>query len=126
MTMDTQRRQLYQNLYARIGRTPLIEYEGEVPRGNRIFIKRECDNPFGSHYDRVYLALFRHYEEEGRIKPGDTVLETTSGSAGISFAGIGKFLGYQCRVAIPAGGEKARVTALEGEGAEIIFTDRAK
>ena len=57
-------------------------------------MKRECDNPFGSHYDMVYLALYRHYEESGKIRPGDKVLETTSGAAGVSFAGIGKELGF--------------------------------
>jgi len=85
---------------------------GEVANGNRIWIKRECDNPFGSHYDRVYIALFRHYEELDKIKPGDKVLETTSGAAGVSFAGLGKILGYDCYVALPAGGEKAREKAI--------------
>lgn len=124
--MDKQRQGIYQELHEIIGKTSLVEYTGEVPNRNKIWIKRECDNPFGSHYDRIYLALFRHYEEGGRIKQGDKVLETTSGSAGVSFAGIGKFLGYDCTVAIPAGGEKARVRAIEEQGAEIIFTDEKR
>src|SRR3989338_4482497 len=124
--MNEQRQKLYQELDEKIGKTPLVEYDGEVPNGNKIWIKRECDNPFGSHYDRVYLALFRHYEEQERIKTGDHVLETTSGSAGVSFAGIGKLLGYNCTVAIPAAGEKARVQAIKEQGAEIIFTDELR
>lgn len=124
--MNMQRKQLYERLQERIGKTPLVEYEGEIPNGNKIWIKRECDNPFGSHYDRVYLTLFQHYEERGRIKPRDKVLETTSGSAGISFAGIGKLLGYNCTVAIPAGGEQARVQAIREQDAEIIFTDESR
>ena len=124
--MNEQRQKLYQELDEKIGKTPLVEYDGEVPNGNKIWIKRECDNPFGSHYDRVYLALFRHYEEQERIKPGNKVLETTSGSAGVSFAGIGKILGYHCTVAIPAAGEKARVQAIREQGAEIIFTDELR
>ena len=124
--MNEQRQKLYPELDEKIGKTPLVEYTGEVPNGNKIWIKRECDNPFGSHYDRVYLALFEHYEKFGKIKQGDCVLETTSGSAGVSFAGIGKVLGYRCTVAIPAGGEKARVQAIKEQGAEIIFTDELR
>jgi cysteine synthase len=107
---------------SQIGNTPLIEFNRHVPNQNRIWIKLECENPFGSHYDRVYLELFRHFERQGLLKPGDTVIETTSGSAGVSFAGIGRLLGYKCLVAIPEGGEKAREDAIKREGAELIFT----
>lgn len=110
--MITKKRQkLYEKLESKIGNTPLINYEGKIPNGNKIFIKMESENPFGSHYDRVFLRLFKKYESEGKIKPGDKVIETSSGSAGISFAGIGKILGYDCYVAMPAGGEKAREEA---------------
>jgi len=111
--MDSNRIRLYDDLEKQIGNTPLVQYVGEVPNRNSIWIKRECDNPFGSHYDRVYLKLFRHYEEQERIKPEDGVFETTSGSAGVSFAGLGKALGYDCFVAMPAGGEKAREKAIK-------------
>ncbi|MFH1133081.1 MAG: pyridoxal-phosphate dependent enzyme [Nanoarchaeota archaeon] len=110
--MDPQRTQAYEELEGRIGNTPLVRFEGRIPNGNSIWIKRECDNPFGSHYDRVYLALFRHSEELGKIQPGAKVIETTSGAAGASFAGIGKLLGYECFVALPAGGERAREEAI--------------
>ncbi|RLE39350.1 hypothetical protein DRJ17_01355 [Candidatus Woesearchaeota archaeon] len=102
-------------LEVEIGRTPLIRYKGRVPNKNKIWIKRECDNPFGSHYDRVYLKLFKHCEEQGKIYPGDKVIETTSGAAGVSFAGIGRLLGYDCYVALPAGGEKAREEAIKSQ-----------
>lgn len=105
-----------------IGNTPLIRFSGEVPNNNRIYLKLECDNPFGSHYDRVYLKLFKHFEEQGLLRPGATVLETTSGSAGVSFAGIGALLGYRCLVAIPEGGEKAREDAIRRAGGELLFT----
>ena len=111
--LSTERERLYDDMARRIGCTPLVRYAGSVPNGNTIWIKRECDNPFGSHYDRVYIALFRHYESIGKIKPGDKVLETTSGSAGVSFAAIGKLLGYDCYIAMPAGGEKARIEAIK-------------
>lgn len=110
--MQRSREELYSKLEAKIGNTPLIEYPLRLPNGNRLFVKRECDNPFGSHYDRAYLRLFKEFEAAGKIKPGDKVLETTSGSAGVSFAGVGKLLGFDCHVAIPAGGEKARERAI--------------
>ena len=75
--MTEQRTDVYAELRIRIGHTPLVLYQGIVPNNNQIWIKRECDNLFGSHYDRVYLALFQHYELSGRIKPGDKVLETS-------------------------------------------------
>jgi cysteine synthase len=122
--MDQARKSLYAKLESKIGNTPLIKYTGDVSNNNSIYLKLECDNPFESHYDRVYLALFKHYEEEGKIKPGDKVLETTSGSAGVSFAGIGKYLGYACFVALPKGGEKARENAIIEQGAELILTNK--
>jgi len=110
--MNKLRTQAYEDLQSRIGNTPLDKYEGLVPNGNAIWIKGEFANPFGSHYDRVYLELFRQFEESGEIIPGSKVYETSSGSAGVSFAGIGKLLGYECFVALPAGGEKSRETAI--------------
>lgn len=125
MAIMDDRLKLYDNLKSQIGNTPLVNYQGEIPNGNTILIKRECDNPFGSHYDRVYLALFKHFEQAGKITPGDKVLETTSGSAGVSFAGIGALLGYDCYVALPASGEKAREEAIVNQlrdSNHLIFT----
>ncbi len=85
-------------------------------------IKRECDNHFGSHYDRVYVALFKHFEEAQKIKPGDKILETTSGTAGYSFAGIGRVLGYNCHVVIPKGVDNAIIRLIQGEEATLYFT----
>lgn len=118
--MNPQRQKLYQKLEERIGNTSLVKYKGTVPNRNNIWIKRECDNPYGSHYDRVYIALFRDFEERGKIKSGSNVLETTSGTAGISFAGIGKELRFNCYVALYTGGEKAREKAIK----ELISEDR--
>lgn len=121
--LDQDRKKLYAELGGVIGRTPLVKYKGEVPNGNTLHIKRECDNPFGSHYDRVYLALFRWWEENKGLKPETNMLETTSGSAGVSFAGIGKRLGYNCYVMIPAGDHlKKRREAVKAQGAKLIVT----
>ena len=68
MVFTQDRMDVYQNLESEIGKTPLKKYNGVVPNRNRIWIKRECDNPFGSHYDRVYMALFKQFEEAGKIR----------------------------------------------------------
>ena len=110
-------------LFEKIGNTPLRVLDVNTG-GNRIFLKEECANPFGSHYDRVYPVLYQRYEELGILQPGMTVLETTSGSAGVSFAGIGRLLGYKCIVAMPEGTENAREEAIRAEGADIILTPK--
>ena len=121
--LSQERKEKYRELESRIGNTPLIRYVGDVPNGNTVWIKRECDNPFGSHYDRVYLALYRHWEENRGLEPGMKVLETTSGSAGVSFAGIGRELGYTCYVMIPEGPQlQKRREAIEEQGARLILT----
>jgi len=122
MALTPTRVALYNNLEQTIGNTPLVLYQGNVPNQNKIVIKRECDNPFGSHYDRVYLELFRHFEENKGLQPGSKVLETTSGTAGASFAGIGSMLGYECHVAVPVGVDKAIIRAIKEQGAILYRT----
>jgi len=123
LELPKRRLELYDALGEEIGKTPLVEYNGEIHGGNRLWIKREADNPFGSHYDRVFLALFRYREDKGDIEPGQSVLETTSGMAGISFAVIGKRLGYNCIVMLPEGEHlDRRARAIEEQGAMLIRT----
>ncbi|MBS3119439.1 pyridoxal-phosphate dependent enzyme [Candidatus Woesearchaeota archaeon] len=124
--LGSERAGLYLRLRRLIRPTTVEIYEGPVPNDNEIHIIRLDRKPFGSHYDDVYLSLFLEFEGTGQIVPGDKVLETTSGSAGVSFAGIGRELGYRCIVAIPAGGEQARVDAIKAQGAEVILTDAEK
>ena len=125
--LTKERESLYESLAEKIGNTPLIQYAGEVPNNNKVFLKLECENQFGhNHYDRVYLKLFHEKELLGLIHPGDNVFETSTGSAGISFAAIGRELGYKCHVATPAGGEKAREQAVVDQGAQIYLTPKDK
>ncbi len=124
--MNEQRKQLYKDLEERTLNTPLEKYEGDLPNNNRLWIKNLTDSAFGSHYDLPYIKLFEHYEELGKIKPGDKIFESTSGSAGISAANIARALGYECHIAIPEGGEQARVEAIKNAGAHIHLTDANK
>lgn len=111
--MNTKRIFIYNQLSSQIGNTPLLRFSSLLPNNNQLLVKLECENPWAyNHYVRVYLALFKYYEELGQIKPGQRVYDFTSGTAGIAMAAIGIQLGYQCEVALPAGGEKAREQAI--------------
>lgn len=121
--MNEERLKKYTELSSRIGKTRLDRYPFTTPNNNTIWIKRECDNPYGSHYDRVYLAIFRHLEAGNQLQPGMNVLETSSGSAGISFAGIGRELGYNCYVMIPEDEiKRKRIEEIRNQGGVVIPT----
>ncbi len=95
-----------------------IEFEG-----NTYHFKLDYKLPYGEcHYSRVFLKLIYLKECLGLIKPGDVLLETTSGSGGRAAAAVATALGYQIKIAVPAGGEKARERAIEAAGAELILT----
>src|SRR3989344_1658302 len=118
--MNSDREELYRELRSQIGNTPLVVIfvpEGD-PRRNTIIAKLESEAKWGGHYDRVYPALFREYEINGRIVPGETrILENSTGNAGISTAAVGRFLGYNdVHLTLPAHTDKARIGAIEEHG----------
>ncbi|MBU1118856.1 pyridoxal-phosphate dependent enzyme [Patescibacteria group bacterium] len=123
--MNELRQLKYRALEKRIGNVPLIPYEGQVPNNCTILLNAVCQNPFGSHYDYVYLALFKHFEEQGLITPGDTVLETSSGTAAISFVMIGNFLGYHCHIVVPKGIDAVVINQLKHNAKKVEFTPEA-
>lgn len=95
-----------------------IEFEG-----NTYHFKLDYKLPYGEcHYSRVFLKLIYLKECLGIIQPGDVLLETTSGSGGRAAAAVATALGYQIKIAVPAGGEKARERAIEKAGAELFLT----
>lgn len=100
--------------------SPIVTIEFE---GNTYHFKLDYKLPYGEcHYSRVFLKLIYLKECLGLIKPGDVLLETTSGSGGRAAAAVATALGYRIKIAVPAGGEKARERAIEEAGAEVIFT----
>ena len=85
----------YEDIVAAIGNTPLVELRRLSPKpGVRIWAKMESFNPTGSVKDRVARALIEDAEEKGLIRPGQTILEPTSGNTGIALAMIGRRKGY--------------------------------
>ena len=118
--MNKQRLELYAELEKRIGNTSLEMYEGFVPNNNRIWLKLECKNPGKSHYTRANLALIRHNEEKGLIKPGQNLLETTSGTNGGDFSFVATESGYKPYVVIPEGTDKSIIDWIIECGGTIL------
>jgi cysteine synthase B len=107
-----------------IGRTPLVELPRLRPAGGaRLWAKLEQANPTGSVKDRVALAMIEAAEREGALRPGQTILEPTSGNTGISLAMIARVKGYGLRAVMPQSATPERVQLLRMYGAEIVFSD---
>jgi len=108
---------------AAIGNTPLVELKRLSPKpGVRIWAKLESHNPTGSVKDRVARALIEDAEEKGLIRPGQTILEPTSGNTGISLAMICRRKGYPLKVVMPDNVTPERTQLLRMYGAEIVYS----
>ena len=85
-----------------IGQTPMVELKHLSPKPDvRLFAKLEGANPTGSIKDRIVKHMLQHAERDGRIVPGDTVIEASTGNTGIALAMIGKAMGYRARIVMP-------------------------
>jgi|Marorgknorr_s2lv_1036017.scaffolds.fasta_scaffold23616_2 cysteine synthase len=110
-----------------IGDTPLVDVSVLSPvEGVRIYAKLEGSNPSGSVKDRVAKFMVEAAERNGLLKPGDTIIEPTSGNTGVSLAMIARARGYNLKVVMPAGVTQERIDLLIAYGAEIIFSDADK
>lgn len=105
-----------------IGNTPLLRLERIWPAGN-LFAKAEWENPGQSAKDRPAWQIIRRAERAGKLKPGITLLDATSGNTGIAYAMIGAARGYRVCLCIPASVTPARIKVLKAYGAELILTD---
>ncbi len=107
-----------------IGCTPIVELKSFAPRdGVHIYAKLEGQNPTGSVKDRIAKAMIEDAENSGSLKPGDTILEPTSGNTGIGLALISKIKGYKIVCIMPENVSPERSTLLRSLGAEIIYSD---
>jgi cysteine synthase A len=105
-----------------IGATPLVRLQRLAPPGTEILGKLEARNPAGSVKDRIALAMVEAAEREGRIKPGDTLVEPTSGNTGIGLAMVCARKGYRLVLTMPEDMSIERRRLLERFGAELILT----
>ena len=106
-----------------IGGTPLVRLNRVVQEGwGEVVAKVESMNPAGSVKDRIALSMIEAAEREGKLKPGDTIVEPTSGNTGIGLAMVAAVKGYHLIVAMPEDMSLARRDLLARYGAEIVLT----
>ena len=120
----------YPTLEDVIGKTPLARLQ-RIPgadndaRGNVILAKLEGNNPAGSVKDRPAISMIRRAEERGQIKPGDTLIEATSGNTGIALAMAAAIRGYRMVLIMPEDLSIERAQTMKAFGAELILTPKS-
>lgn len=120
---------IYKNVQELIGKTPLMEIENIAKTEGlkaTVLVKLELFNPAGSVKDRVALHMIEDAEAKGKIKPGATIIEPTSGNTGIGLAAIAASKGYRAIFTMPETMSVERQKLLLGYGAEIVLTDGSK
>ena len=116
----------YSTLDDFVGNTPLVRLKRLPGRtSNVVLAKLEGNNPAGSVKDRPALSMIVHAEQRGEIKPGDTLIEATSGNTGISLAMIAAVRGYRCLLVMPEDMSMERRYLLKAYGAEIVLNPSA-
>ena len=120
---------IYENVTELIGKTPLMEVknlEKELGLRARVLVKLEYFNPAGSVKDRVALSMIEEAERTGRIRPGATIIEPTSGNTGIGLASAAASKGYKAVFVMPETMSIERRKLLLGYGAKIVLTEETK
>jgi cysteine synthase len=106
-----------------IGNTPVVDVSNLSPNPDvRILAKLEMQNPFGSVKDRIGKAMIEAAEKDGRLQPGQTILEPSSGNTGIALAAIARLKGYPIKILLPESVSIERRQMLQIMGAEVILT----
>ncbi len=107
-----------------IGRTPLVRLRRLYDGPNMVLCKLEGNNPAGSVKDRPAYWMIRYAEESGRIKPGDTLIEATSGNTGIALAMVAGTKGYRMIIIMPEHMSAERRAVMKAFGAELVLTSK--
>jgi cysteine synthase B len=115
----------YPTVESTIGNTPLVRLQ-RLPgdTGNRVLLKLEGNNPAGSVKDRPALSMIRHAEARGEIRPGDTLIEATSGNTGIALAMVAAIRGYRMVLIMPEHMSVERRAVMKAYGAQIILVSQ--
>ena len=117
---------MYRTLASTVGNTPLVRLQ-RIPgaMSNAILGKLEGNNPAGSVKDRPALSMIEEAEKRGDIKPGDTLLEATSGNTGIALAMVAAMKGYRMILVMPDNQSLERRQSMRAFGAELVLTPKA-
>ena len=121
---DSNRRQ-GSTLLDSIGRTPLVRLQRVTPAGVQILAKVEWYGPTGSVKDRIYAHMIERAEARGELRPGMTIIECTTGNAGIACSAVAAIKGYRCTIVMPEGMSLERKRMIQGYGAELVLTPGA-
>ncbi|HWJ96240.1 MAG TPA: pyridoxal-phosphate dependent enzyme, partial [Telluria sp.] len=119
----------YKTIEDTIGNTPLVQLVrlpgAEIKERNNVILgKLEGNNPAGSVKDRAAISMLRGAEERGQIKPGDTLIEATSGNTGIALAMAAAIRGYKMVLIMPDNLSVERRQSMAAYGAQIILTPK--
>jgi len=115
----------FPTIEACVGNTPLVRLQRlTAGRNNRILVKLEGNNPAGSVKDRPALGMIRGAEARGEIRPGDTLIEATSGNTGIALAMVAAIKGYRMILIMPDHMTEERKAAMAAYGAELVMVSR--
>jgi cysteine synthase B len=116
---------MYKTLEDFVGNTPLVKLQ-RIPgkTSNTILLKLEGNNPAGSVKDRPALAMIKRAEERGEIRPGDTLIEATSGNTGIALAMAAAMRGYKMVLVMPENQSIERRQTMKAFGAELVLTPK--
>ena len=120
---------IYEGTLELIGHTPLVEFkhiEKKFGLEARLLAKLEYFNPAGSVKDRIAKEMIEQAEKDGKLKPGSTIIEPTSGNTGIGLAAIAAAKGYRIILTMPETMSVERRNILKAYGAEIVLTEGAK
>ena len=120
---------IYTSMEQLIGNTPLLELthiEQDLGLKAKVLAKLEYLNPAGSVKDRVGLAMILDAEEQGRLKPGGTIIEPTSGNTGIGLAAVAAARGYRAIIVMPDSMSMERRLLMTAYGAELVLTEGIK
>ena len=117
---------VFNNVLNLIGHTPLVELHS-LTKGiqAKVLVKLESMNPGGSVKDRIGIAMVEEAEKSGRIKPGDTIIEPTSGNTGIGLALAARLKGYKCLFVMTDKASQERVRYLKALGADVLIVSSA-
>ncbi|MDP2958498.1 MAG: pyridoxal-phosphate dependent enzyme [Longimicrobiales bacterium] len=112
-----------ENVLRLVGDTPLVRLNRlPSPGSATVLVKLEARNPGGSVKDRIALAMIEEAEAQGKLKPGDTIVEPTSGNTGVGLAMVAAVKGYRLILTMPEDMSAERRTLLSLYGAELVLT----